>query len=130
MSKSYVSMEQKQCLVCGTVYDSGNILLDTRIVNGKLRQSMERNTVTGYGLCPEHQELFDKGYIALVEATSPSHGANLKPEDAIRTGTVCHLKREAADHIFNIPLDSKLPMVFVEPGVIGKLQAMTEKKTE
>lgn len=125
MSKSYVSMEQKQCLVCGTVYDSGSILLDRR-----LRQSMERNTITGTGLCPEHQELYDKGYIALVEATSPSHGANIKPEDAIRTGVICHLNREAADNIFNIELPKTIPMVFVEPGVIEKLQAMTEKENE
>jgi len=125
MSKSYVSMEQKQCIVCGTAYDSGTILLDKR-----LRESMEHKTITGYGLCPEHQELFDKGYIALVEATAPAGRANIKPEDANRTGAICHLKREAANHIFDISLDSKLPMVFVEPGVIEKLQAMTKPDEE
>lgn len=125
MSKSYVSMEQKQCIVCGAIYDSGSILLDSRLI-----QSMERNTITGAGLCPEHQDLYDKGYIALVEATSPSHGANIKPEDANRTGVICHLKREAADNIFNIELSKTIPMVFVEPGVIEKLNAMTEPEKE
>jgi hypothetical protein len=123
MSKSYVSMEQKQCPVCGLIFDSGAILLDKR-----LRQSMKRNTVTGYGLCPEHQELFDKGYIALVEATSPSSEANLKLEEVNRTGKICHLKRSAADNIFNIKLPDKIPMIFVEPGVIDKLQTMTESE--
>jgi len=130
MSKSHVSMEQKQCPVCGIVFDSGAILLDTRIVNGKLRESMEHDTITGYGLCPEHQELFDKGYIALVEATSPSSGANLKPHEANRTGIICYLRREIADDVFNVKLSETIPMVFVEPGVIEKLQSMMEKENE
>ena len=48
--KSHVSLEQHVCLVCGTAFDTGAILLDKR-----LRASMERHTATGWGLCPEHQ---------------------------------------------------------------------------
>lgn len=33
--KSHVSLEQKQCPICGKVHDTGNLLLDTRIVNGE-----------------------------------------------------------------------------------------------
>jgi len=52
--KSYVSLEQRLCLVCGTPFDTGNLLLDRR-----LRASMERHTVTSWGLCAEHQKLAD-----------------------------------------------------------------------
>lgn len=40
--KSHVSLEQHACLVCGTTFDTGAILLDKR-----LRASMERHTATG-----------------------------------------------------------------------------------
>lgn len=121
--KSYVSMEQHICLVCGQAYDTGAILLDRR-----LRDSMERYTLTGNGLCPEHQKLHDDGYIALIEidpTKTTIHGNNIKPGEEYRTGKVCHLKREAAGQIFNVPITDK-PLMFVEPGVIEKLQAMVE----
>lgn len=84
--KSHVSLEQRVCLVCGAVFDTGSILLDKR-----LRASMEHRTTTGWGLCVEHQRLFDEGYVALVECDpqrsgSPSAGDKLKPEQAYRTG--------------------------------------------
>ncbi len=42
--KSHVSLEQQLCLVCGTAFDTGNILLDRR-----LRASMKHQTTTGWG---------------------------------------------------------------------------------
>lgn len=119
MSKSYVSMEQKVCVVCGIAYDSGAILMDTR-----LRNSMEVKTTTGWGLCDEHQKLMDEGYIALVEATGTEGSSTLKQENAIRTGNIYHLRRAVAHNIFNVKLPDDLPMVFIEPGVIEKIQAM------
>lgn len=126
MSKSYVSVEQKVCQVCGTVYDTGSILLDTRIRNGKLVDSMDRNTVTGYGLCEEHQKLFDEGYIALVECSNTNTRNTLTQANAIRTGNIVHLRREVAQRIFNTDQPADLPMVFIEIGVIEKLKAMME----
>ena len=43
--KSHVSLEQHVCLVCGTAFDTGAILLDKR-----LRASMECHTATA-GVC-------------------------------------------------------------------------------
>ena len=57
--KSHVSLEQRVCMVCGTTFDTGCILLDKR-----LRASMEQHTTTGWGQCTEHQRLFDEGYVA------------------------------------------------------------------
>ncbi|CAB3682996.1 ATPase [Pseudomonas aeruginosa] len=123
--KSHVSLEQHVCLVCGTRFDTGAILLDKR-----LRASMERHTATGWGLCPEHQKLSDDGFVALVECDpqrsgSPGGGNRVKPEQAYRTGRLAHLKREAFAQVFNVPIAADQPCVFVEPGVIEQLQTMT-----
>jgi len=120
--KSYVSLEQRVCLVCGTPFDTGNLLLDKR-----LRASMERHTVTGWGLCAEHQKLADDGFVALVECDpqrSGSPGGSLKPEQAYRTGRLAHIKRHVFTQVFNVPIEANQACVFVEPGVIEKLQAM------
>ena len=122
--KSHVSLEQHVCLVCGTTFDTGAILLDKR-----LRASLERHTSTGWGLCDEHRRLFDEGFVALVECDpersgKPTGADHLKPEAAYRTGRLAHLKREAFAGVFNVPLAADQPCVFVEPGVIERLQAM------
>ena len=122
--KSQVSMERRVCLVCGTAYDTGSILLDKR-----LRASMERYTTTGWDLCAEHQKLSDDGFVALVECDpersgSPAGGGCVKPEQAYRTGRLAHLKRKVFTELFNVPITAEQPCVFVEPGVIEQLQAM------
>jgi len=123
--KSHVSLEQHVCLVCGTAFDTGAILLDKR-----LRASMERHTATGWGLCPEHQKLSDDGFVALVECDpqrsgSPAGGGRVKPEQAYRTGRLAPLKREVFAQVFDVPIAADQPCVFVEPGVIEQLQTMT-----
>ena len=120
MEKSFVTLEQHRCLVCGHDYDTGALLLDKH-----MRNKFNRNTLTGNGLCPEHRKLYDDGYIALVECDrekSLIEGEMLKPEDAYRTGNIAHVRRTVANDIFNVKLPDKIPMVFVEPGVIEKLK--------
>lgn len=122
--KSYVSLEQRVCLVCGVVFDTGNLLLDKR-----LRASMERHTTTGWGLCAEHQKLFDDGYIALVECDPERSGLSasedrIKLGDAYRTGPVAHLKREAFAKVFARPLATEQPCVFIDAGVFERLKSL------
>lgn len=120
--KSHVSLERHLCLVCGTAFDTGAILLDKR-----LRPSLEHYTTTGWGLCPEHQRLFDQGFVALVECDPQRSGSSsgmLKPERAYRTGKLAHLRREVFGKVFNVPIADKQPCIFVEPGVLDKLQVM------
>ncbi|WP_421722522.1 ATPase [Alloalcanivorax xenomutans] len=128
--KSHVSLERHICLVCGNPFDTGNILLDKR-----LRASLERHTATGWGLCAEHQRLFDDGFVALVECDpersgKPTGTDRLKPEGAYRTGRLAHLKRDVFAGVFNIPLAADQACVFVEPGVIEQLQAMVTPTSE
>jgi len=127
--KSYVSLEQHVCLVCGTAFDTGSVLLDRR-----LRASMNNHTTTDWGLCAEHRKLFDDGFVALVECDpqrsgSPSSNDRLKPEQAYRTGRLAHLRREVFSRVFNVPIADKQSCVFVEPGVIEQLQSMVAPAT-
>lgn len=121
--KSHVSLEQHACLVCGKAFETGAILMDRR-----LRASLARHTVTGWGLCPEHQQLSDDGFVALVECDSARSGATdangcLKPEQCYRTGKVAHLARDVFPKIFQAAIPSDQPCVFVEQGVIDYIQA-------
>jgi hypothetical protein len=126
--KSHVSLEQRLCLVCGTCFDTGTILLDRR-----LRASMERHTTTGWGPCPGHERLCSQGFVALVECDPqrsgrPSGDGQMKPEQAYRTGRLAHLKREVFGRVFDVAIAAGQPVVFVEPGVIEKLEAMDAPK--
>jgi len=121
--KSHVSLEQHVCLVCGTPFDTGVILLDRR-----LRASLQRHTTTGWGLCAEHRKLFDEGYVALIECDPqrsglPADGERLKPEQAYRTGRVAHVQRAAFARLFNVAIEATQACVYVEPGVIERLRA-------
>ncbi|HEX7934439.1 MAG TPA: ATPase [Paraburkholderia sp.] len=127
--KSHVSLEQHVCLVCGVAFDTGSILLDRR-----LRASMNRHTATGWDLCTEHRKLFDDGFVALIECDpklsgSPSSNDRLRPEQAYRTGRLAHLKREVFARVFNVPIADGQSCVFVEPGVIERLQSMVVPAT-
>lgn len=126
--KSHVSMEQHVCIVCWNQYDTGAILLHKR-----LRQSLERHTITGEGLCPEHQKLHEEGFLALVECdeskSSVRSGANgdiIKPGEEYRTGTITHIRRTAARQIFNVDIPDDLPMMFCPPDLTAKLQEMIQ----
>lgn len=122
--KSHVSLEQHVCLVCGTAFDTGAILLDKR-----LRASMEHHTTTGWSLCPEHQRLFDDGFVALIECDPERSGSAadglLKPAQAFRTGRLAHLRRSVFAQVFNVSIEATQACVFVELGVIDRLQSMT-----
>ena len=125
--KSHVSMERRVCLVCAAPYETGAILLDRR-----LQASLERQTTTGWGLCPEHRELHEDGFIALIECDptrsgNPAAGARVKPDEAYRTGAVAHMKREVFSQVFNLAVAPDVPAVYVELGLIARLQSMTHR---
>lgn len=113
MDKSYVTLEQHACPVCLKTFDTGNLLFDTR-----LRETFERNTVTGYELCDEHRKVVEDGYVILVEVRErPRNG-----EDPYRTGNTAYIKRHVAKDIF--PDMDVQDVAFVEIGVLDKLREM------
>lgn len=124
--KSYVSLEQQVCVVCGKPFETGALLMDRR-----LKDSLERHTVTGWGLCPEHEKLRQEGFVALVEcdpekSNAPEGGGMLNPEQVYRTGVVAYMKRDAFLEVFKLPTESQAestPAVFVEPKVMTWLKS-------
>ena len=122
MSKSYVSMEQKVCIITGKTYDTNSILLDKR-----LRNSMDRNTISGWGISPEAQDIINTGKIALVGvdgSKSKITNGNIKPEDAYRTGEIVYIKKSIADNMFNIAINNDF--IFVDKEVISIIKNKTK----
>jgi len=133
--KAHVGMETRLCIVCGKESETGSVLLDRHLKN-----SLERHTCTGYGLCPEHQKLYNDGYIALVEVDptksklGPLEG-ELLPSNAHRTGGVIHLRLEAARQIITgvglFQLNGKMhPMLFMDAEAVAKIKSMIPTKGE
>lgn len=124
MDKSFVTVTQRRCLICGVDFDIGELMIDRR-----MRKTFDHTTVVGMGLCPEHQKLYDDGFVALVGIDpdkSTCVGNTLKFDDAYRTGTIGHLRMTIWEDIFNCPLNTDdegkpLPFVFVEDAVIKQL---------
>ena len=113
--KSYVSLEKKICIVTGESYETDAILLDTR-----MRDIMERYTVTGFGLGPEAKKQIDKGFIALVGIDPDKSEEPFKPDTVWRTGKIAYLRREVAKKVLNVDV-YRQPMAYVEDGVIDYL---------
>ena len=107
--KSYVSMEQHVCPICHTPHDTGALLLDKH-----LEASMSRNTLTGYSLCPEHEEMALKGYTALVEISNDDNTPLQKPDNVTPTGRFAHISAGALRHLFGIEQPTKLLYVTIE----------------
>jgi len=123
-SEDYVKMEKHVCKVCNKLFDSGNILL-----HKNMRAISEDKTITGFGLCPEHQKLFDEGYVALIvidESKSRMNGNDVKPKDAHRTGMIIHLRREVMKEMFDMDLSTVKEMIFIDQ----ELATLLEKKKE
>lgn len=118
MTKSCVSMEHKVCPVCTKTFATNTILLNKRLAN-----TLESQTVTGLALCPEHEKLHEEGYIALV-AIDPDRSAKpYTPGGVYRLGEVVHLRRSVWKGVFNCdPPES--PMAFCDKDLVEKLQSM------
>lgn len=120
MDKSYVTMEQKVCFVCGEKFDTGNILLDRHLCN-----RFERNTVTGYGHCPECQNKLDEGFVFLIvvdESKSPNE------KEPWRTGEIVTIKKEVCADIFT---DCQIEAVgFITTDAFEKIKTMVQQIQE
>ena len=84
MEKSYVTMEQKVCVVCTKEYDTNALLLDKR-----LKPVFDMHTTTGFGMCSKCEALREKGFVAMVGCDPEKSGnpeKTCEPEDAYRTG--------------------------------------------
>ena len=122
-SNNIVAMEQQVCIACGKRFDTGSILLSRR-----LDRDIPRAVATGWGLCPEHRQKVDEGYVILV-ALDPAKSSikesteTVRPADACRTGDMVYVKNAAFDRVFNVARPQE-GVAFVEPEVIAMLKQM------
>lgn len=113
--KSFVSLEQKACFVCLKPYDTGTVLLNTRLCD-----TLEHHTLTGLGeLCPDCAKKKREGYVALIGAR---HAETLEG----RTGDVMHMREDAFKAMFDIPIPEKR-VCYVEPELVEHLKKLAEK---
>jgi len=118
MYKSYVTIEQHICPVCGKTFDTGNILLDKR-----LKDSFDRYTPTGYSLCPEHQKQKEDGYIFLIELAEEPR----PKEEPKRTGNIASIRRIAAEQIFAPDVMERIKdIAYIDKEAFAKIAAMAE----
>lgn len=115
MEKSYVSMEQHQCVVCGAVYETGALLLDKR-----LRPTLERYTVTATSLCAEHARMKEDGFVALVEANKAT---------SRRTGIVAFVKASQWHNVFDVDYPREM-FAYVDKDVMDILKQAAEQAAE
>lgn len=113
--KSFVTMEAAVCPVCGKQHDTGNLLLDQR-----MRNRFDRQTVTGWQMCEEHQKLKDAGYIALVAIDESKSDRERTLSGVWRTGAVAHVRASAWPKMFNVPMPAQ-GLCFVDEDVIKLL---------
>ena len=92
MNKSYVSMENFICPICGKQHDDGaGILMDMR-----LKDSFEATTIVGYKFCEEHKLMIAEGKsIFLIESTEDNFNG--------LTGRTLQIKIEAVGNLINDP---------------------------
>lgn len=121
MEKSWTTLEQNVCPICGKVFETGNLLMDTRIRNGKLMETFDKYTITGYSICEECQKMVDDGRVALVEINEPYDIDGMMPDNVDRTGKIGWMKREAVrQYLPEFPEDKF--MCYVENGFFKEME--------
>ncbi len=125
-SKSYVTMEQHECVLCGHMFDTGALLMDRR-----LRESFEPHTKTGMGVCNTCKTsntglpLEEYDHVAILCASDVQHTRNRRNQKVVEsanlTGDVAFLRRGVAAEMFDIDT-SQHDFVFCEPEVLTYLK--------
>lgn len=121
MEKSFVTLEQNVCPICTKVFETGNLLMDTRIRNGKLMEAFDKCTITGYAICEECQKMVDEGRVALVEINEPSDPNNLTLDNVDRTGKIGWMKRDIVQQLIPEFPEDKF-MCYVENGFFKEME--------
>jgi len=123
--KSFVSMETAICPVCAQQHQTGALLIDKRV-----RNSMERETLTGFAMCAEHQKLKDDGFIALVgidpKLSTLEPNGSVTVRGAYRTGNLAHMRASVWPTFFHMPVPPH-GMCFVEDEMIEQLKQFMEE---
>lgn len=123
MNNDFVAMATKQCPVCLKIHSDNTEIL----IHKNFRPIKKDQTFTGYGLCKEHQKLFDDGFIAMVAIEDNGQTGTVKQENAVRTGNIAHLRRAVFDDMFDVTLPESQEMVFISNEVVEMLEKLQER---
>ena len=122
--KSYVTLERKQCPICGVIHDKDcGLLVDTR-----LKKRFDMYTTTGLAICSDCQKKLDDNYLAMIivdETKSEIINDKVKLQDAHRTGELMWIKRDAANHMFGQDL-SEWKFIFADTALAKQLKERSE----
>ena len=112
-------MEKHLCVVCCKQFDTGAILLNTR-----LHDIPKEKAITGYGMCPEHTKMDQDGYVAMIECNShlTANGEPANATNCDRTGRFVHVRRHVAEQIFGQSVS--FPVAIIDTKVIPYLQSL------
>jgi len=120
--KSYVTMEQHICCICGRAFDTNAILM-----NRHLREVFKTSRTAGYGICNDDQRKINDGYIALIvidptRSSIESTARKLHDLDGIyRTGEIAYVKRDKWEVIFDEPPPDG-PFAVIDDGALALLR--------
>jgi hypothetical protein len=121
--KSYVSLDTKICPICTKQHEVGVIL------NKRLKDSLEKNTVTGWGLCPDCVEKKNDNYVALVgcdpDKSEKKPNGNIDLSGAYRTGKIAWLRKPVAEDMFSGVINSD--MLFATDDLFVELERMQKE---
>jgi hypothetical protein len=117
--RTHDCIEKRACIVCSKTFEAAPMAAD---LTPEATVRVDGDPMP-WGLCPEHEQLYESGVVAIVEVDFGPRGPsgallefpNLK--DLIRTGRVLHLPQEVLGEILNLPLKLMPPCVFVPAGI-------------
>jgi len=123
MSKSFVTLEQRTCFVCGKTYDTGSLLIDRR-----MKDRFDMHTNVGLGMCKEHEDKIKEGYVILIGCDASKSevkdgGHTLDPKKAYRTGSLAFIKPELYRRLFNMAVPPN-SVAFSDQGVLEWLETL------
>lgn len=94
MDKSFVTICTRHCVKCNKKYETNELMMDTRIENGNMRETFDRYTCVGLGCCPDCvNELKTNRQILIFDIIDKDYGTEIR-------SLIC--KEEMAD-AFNGP---------------------------
>ena len=117
MNRSYVTMEQHICEICGNIFETNNLLMDMHF-----QDTFDRYTVSDYGICNQCQSKIDEDYISLVEIDNEEYSESVKNKNANRTGRMLWLRENAAENLLNIKLETHI--AFIDKEVYDYLETL------
>ena len=113
--KSYVSLEQHICPICGKTFDTNSLIMDKR-----LRDTFAKYTITDTEICEECNKLTDE-YIAFIVVED--YDQNIVEQKDIfnvnRTGEILWVRREVLKEDMK-----EYPFVFCEPELAEQFKEM------